>query len=44
MCRSVLIVFNLAFAPLAFAHHGAGTFDVNSSVELTGTITGSTSM
>jgi hypothetical protein len=40
MYRSVLVVLTLGSAPLAFAHHGAGTFDINSSVELTGVITG----
>jgi len=40
MYRSALIFMSFCIAPLAFAHHGAGTFDRDSSVELTGTITG----
>jgi hypothetical protein len=40
MHRSVLAVLTISFAPLALAHHGAGTFDRDSSIELIGTITG----
>ncbi len=41
MNRSVsLIALALGLAPLAHAHHGAGTFDRDSHVELTGEITG----
>ncbi|HMB74044.1 MAG TPA: DUF6152 family protein [Gammaproteobacteria bacterium] len=40
MYRSILACVSIGVAPLAIAHHGAGTFDRNSSIELTGTITG----
>jgi len=40
MRRSILALLTIGLAPLALAHHGAGTFDRNSSVELEGLITG----
>lgn len=44
MYRSVFVASlvagsSIGVAPLALAHHGAGTFDIDSSVELTGVIT-----
>jgi hypothetical protein len=40
MVRSILAGLSIGVTSLAVAHHGAGTFDRNSSIELTGTITG----
>lgn len=40
MYRSFVVLLIIGFAPLALAHHGAGTFDRDSSVDLTGIITG----
>jgi hypothetical protein len=40
MYRSAFVVLSIGFAPLALAHHGAGTFDRDSNIELTGVITG----
>lgn len=40
MYRSVFACLSIGVAPLAIAHHGFGTFDRSSSIELTGTITG----
>jgi hypothetical protein len=40
MRRWILACLSMSVAPFAIAHHGAGTFDRDSSIELTGTITG----
>jgi hypothetical protein len=40
MNRAVLVALATFLTTPLFAHHGAGTFDRNKSVELTGTITG----
>jgi Family of unknown function (DUF6152) len=36
---AAFVVVSLSFAPLAFAHHGGGTFDSSKAVELTGKLT-----
>lgn len=40
MNRSAIVLACFGIAPLALAHHGAGTFDRDSNVELTGIVTG----
>jgi hypothetical protein len=41
MARSTLfVVMFLLAVPLAFAHHGAGTFDLSKTIELSGKLTG----
>ena len=37
--RRAIPLLMLFFAPLAFAHHGAGTFDLSKTVQLQGKLT-----